>query len=116
MIEIVMALGLFAVAATALMSSIAKVGELASVAQQEVALARLLESHSNKIYAQPRIEEVETEESLNDFGDYGQLSLYTKIEPLELENMDGEQILLKTLVGNNTPGFNVWLAQHRSKL
>ena len=93
MIEIVIAIGLFAVAATALMSSIAKVGELASLTQQQVALSRLLESHSNRIYAQARVEEGTTQEELNDFGDYGQLNLLTEITPLELTNQDEQAIL-----------------------
>ena len=92
MIEIVVALGLFAVVATALMSSIAQVGELANTAQQELSLSRLLESHANKLYAQPQIEEGTTQEDLDDFGDYGQLTLLTEIEPMELTSMDEEVI------------------------
>jgi len=93
MVEVIIAIGLFAVAATALMSSINKVGKLAFLTQQQVALSRLLESHANRIYAQARVEEGLTQEELNDFGDYGQLSLLTEIAPLELTNQDGQAIL-----------------------
>ncbi len=86
LLEVVLAVGVFSMAATGFVVALHRVGKLASDAQRELRITRALESSLEEALSLPTLEEGKTTVELEDFG----MEVDTLIEPLEIENQEGE--------------------------
>ncbi len=83
----VLALAVFGIAATGFAVALHKMAEVASLAQNEMRMTRILDSALNETLSLPVLEEGVTESEVGETG----ISLQTTIELLEeLENEDGQ--------------------------
>ena len=86
LMEAVLALLLFAIVGTALMTALNEVGRMAFDARREAVLARLLDSELRRAMTVPTLEEGETSTSLEEMG----AEILSIVEPMEeIENQDG---------------------------
>jgi type II secretory pathway component PulJ len=92
LMESVLALLLFAIVGTALMTALNEVGRMAFEARRESVLARLLDSELRRAMTVPTLEEGETRTPLDELG----AEVISIVEPMEeMENQDGR--LLKQM-------------------
>ncbi len=91
MMEVVLALGIFAIAATGFAVAIARTSDAAQLSQRRMQIDRILESALDEALSLPVLEEgVETVSLQETIGDEA-VEIDTKIEILdEMENMDGQ--------------------------
>jgi type II secretory pathway component PulJ len=86
LMESVLALLLFAIVGTALMTALNEVGRMAFEARRESVLARLLDSELRRAMTVPTLEEGETRTPLDELG----AEVISIVEPMEeMENQDG---------------------------
>ena len=86
LMESVLALLLFAIVGTALMTALNEVGRMAFEARRESVLARLLDSELRRAMTVPTLEEGETRTPLDELG----AVVISIVEPMEeMENQDG---------------------------
>ena len=88
LLEVVLALAFFAVAATGFITALQRVGQAAELATSEVAITRILDNALLQAYSEPFIEVGETVVELEEFGSEAQLTVTTIVEELELYNKD----------------------------
>ncbi len=87
LMEAVLALLLFAIVGTALMTALNEVGRMAFEARRESVLARLLDSELRAAMTVPVLEEGSTSKSLDELG----AEIISIVEPIEeMENQDGQ--------------------------
>jgi Na+-translocating ferredoxin:NAD+ oxidoreductase RnfG subunit len=86
LMEAVLALLLFAIVGTALMTALNEVGRMAFEARRESVLTRLLDSELRAAMTVPVLEEGETTKSLDELG----AEIRSLVEPIEdMENQEG---------------------------
>lgn len=89
LLEVILALGIFGIAATAFAVALQKTAELASQAQNEVRITRLLESALAEAMSYPVLEEGTTTVPVEEMSALG-MEIDTLVELLpEMENQDG---------------------------
>lgn len=87
LLEMVLALAVFGIAATGFAVALHRMSDVASLAQSELRITRILESALDETLSLPVLEEGQTETPVGDTG----IELLTTIEPLEeMENEDGQ--------------------------
>ncbi len=87
LLEMVLALAVFGIAATGYVVALHRMGDTASLAQNELRITRILDSALDEVISLPVLEEGTTNISVGDTG----IELDTTIELLtEIENEDGE--------------------------
>ncbi|MFK7912215.1 MAG: hypothetical protein AB8F34_16695 [Akkermansiaceae bacterium] len=94
MMEIVIALGLFSAVAVALVEALSMTGETAKTIRDEMRIEQVLRSAMTDVLSRPNLEEgTETLDLIEITGDeesYFPGEIETIIEPMELENEDGQ--------------------------
>lgn len=88
LLEVVLALAFFAVAATGFITALHRVGLAAELATSEVAITRVLDNALLKSLSEPFLEAGETVVELEEFGPEARLTVRTLVEELELFNKD----------------------------
>ncbi len=87
MMEVILALTLFAIAGTALSVALNSIGRIAGQARKEMVLARIVDSELRAAMSLPKLEEGVTTKALEEMG----VEIETTIEPIEeMENQDGQ--------------------------
>lgn len=87
LLEMVLALAVFGIAATGYVVALHRMADTASLAQNELRITRILDSALDEVLSLPVLEEGTTNTSVGDTG----IELDTTIEMLkEIENEDGE--------------------------
>ena len=87
LLEMVLALGVFSIAATGFVVALHRMAAAASLAQNELRITRILDSALDETLSLPVLEEGETNTTLEETG----IELDTTIELLdEMENEDGQ--------------------------
>lgn len=86
LLEVVLAIGVFAIAATGFVVALHKTDELAAMAQRELRIMRVLDSALKEAVSLPVLEEGRTTVELEETG----MEIETLIEPMEMENQDGQ--------------------------
>jgi len=90
LLEVLLALGVFGIAATGFAVALHKTADLASTAQRKLKMTRLLESALAEAMSYPVLEEGTTSVEVDEMVDQG-LEIETTIELLpEMENEDGQ--------------------------
>lgn len=88
--EVLLALGVFGIAATGFAVALHRTAELASTAQRKLKMTRLLESALAEAMSYPVLEEGSTSVAVDEMSDEG-LEITTIVELLpEMENEDGQ--------------------------
>jgi hypothetical protein len=88
--EVLLALGVFGIAATGFAVALHRTAELASTAQRKLKMTRLLESALAEAMSYPVLEEGSTSVAVDEMSDEG-LEITTTVELLpEMENEDGQ--------------------------
>lgn len=88
LLEMVLALMVFGIAATGFTVALARMGAVASLAQSELRVTRFMESALHEALSLPVLEEGEVETEIGQAGNV--VTIVTRIELLEdLQNMDG---------------------------
>lgn len=91
MMEVVLALGIFAIAATGFAVAIAKTSDAAQMSQRRMQISRILESSLDEALSLPVLEEGAETVSLKEQIAGEAVEIDTKVELLdEMENMDGQ--------------------------
>lgn len=91
MMEVVLALGIFALAATGFAIALAKTSDAAQLSQRRMQINRILESALEEALSLPVLEEGVESVSLKEEVGGSSVEIDTKIEILEeMENMDGQ--------------------------
>lgn len=87
LLEMVLALAVFGIAATGYVVALHRMGDTATLAQNELRITRILDSALDEVLSLPVLEEGTSNTTVGDTG----IELDTTIEPLtEIENVDGE--------------------------
>jgi len=86
LLEVVLAIGVFAMAATGFVVALHKTDELAAMAQRELRITRVLDSALKEALSLPVMEEGTTTVALEESG----IEIETLIESMEMENKDGQ--------------------------
>jgi hypothetical protein len=86
LLEVIIAVTLFGMVATALVVALHRTADAAEVARREVKLTRILDSAMKETLSLPVLEEGKTTVVIEEM----ELEVDTIIEPLELENQDGQ--------------------------
>ncbi len=90
LLEVLLALGVFSIAATGFAIALHRTADLASAAQKELKINRLLESALVREMSQPVLEEGSKSEAVEEMENQG-MEIETTIELLpEIENEDGQ--------------------------
>ncbi len=93
MLEVVLALGVFAMAATAFAVALARTSDAAQLAQRRMQINRILDSSLTAALSLPVLEEGSSTVVLDEEIGGAEVEVDTKIEPLEeLQNQDGEYL------------------------
>ena len=91
MMEVVLAIGIFAIAATGFVVALARTSDAAALAQRRMQITRILESSLREAISLPVLEEGTTTVSLREEIGAAPVEIDTKIEILDqLENEDGQ--------------------------
>lgn len=91
MMEVVLALGIFAIAATGFAIAIGRTSDAAQLAQRQMQIDRILESALDEALSLPVLEEGTETVSLDEMIGGAAVEIDTRIELLdEMENMDGQ--------------------------
>ena len=89
LLEMVLALAVFAMAATGFVVALQRMSQAAAVARDELQVTRILESALNETLSLPVLEEGE----LSDVAGDGSIDILVQIRPLEdLQNQNGETL------------------------
>lgn len=89
LLEMILALAVFGIAATGFAVALHKMGQAAALAQSELAITRILDSALDETLSLPVLEEGITNSTVGDTG----IELDTTIELLEdMENQEGEPL------------------------
>lgn len=87
--EMVLALAVFGIAATGFAVALHRMADVASLAQSELRITRILDSALDETLSLPTLEEGETDTPVGETG----IELHTVIELIEdMENEDGESL------------------------
>jgi len=86
LLEVLLAVAVFALAATGFVVALHRTGKLAAGSQRELRITRALESALEETLSLPTLEEGKTTVELDDGG----MEVDTVVEPLEIENQEGE--------------------------
>ena len=87
LMEVVLAIGVFAIAATGFVVALHRIDQLAAVTQQRMRIMRILDSALKEAVSLPVMEEGKTTVSLEEMG----VEVETLIQPIEdMENQDGQ--------------------------
>jgi prepilin-type N-terminal cleavage/methylation domain-containing protein len=86
LLEVVLAIGVFAIAATGFVVALHRTDDLAATAQRELRIMRVLDSALKEAVSLPVLEEGTTTVELEEMG----IEIETLIEPMEMENQDGQ--------------------------
>lgn len=86
LLEVVLAIGVFAIAATGFVVALHRTDDLAAMAQRELRITRVLDSALKEAVSLPVLEEGTTTVELEEMG----IEIETLIEPMEMENQDGQ--------------------------
>lgn len=90
LLEVLLALGVFGIAATGFAVALHRTADLAAVAQNKIKMGRLLESALAEAMSMPVLEEGVTSVAVDEMSEQG-LEIETTIELLpEMENEDGQ--------------------------
>lgn len=90
LMEVVLAIGVFAIAATAFAVALHRTSDLASAAQRKLKMTRILESALSEAMSYPVLEEGTTSVAVEEMSEQG-LEIGTTVELLpEMENEDGQ--------------------------
>lgn len=93
MFEVVLALGIFGIAATAFAVALAQTADAAAFAQRRMQIGRILESSLTEAMSLPTLEEGSTSVTLLEEIGGETVEIDTLIEPLlEMENQEGETL------------------------
>lgn len=92
LLEVLLATSFFALASVGFIVALHKAAEVSMLATQESDIARVMDSAMTRALSQPRIGEDEIVETFNDLGELARLEIVTLIEPLEIENEDGQAL------------------------
>lgn len=91
MMEVVLALGIFAIAATAFTVALGRTSDAAAMAQRRMQIGRILESSLTEAMSLPTLEEGTTSVTLDEEIGGALVEVDVLVEPLlEMENQDGE--------------------------
>jgi type II secretory pathway pseudopilin PulG len=91
MMEVVLALGIFGMAATAFAIALQRTADAATMAQRRMQIGRILESSLTEALSMPNLEEGKTSVTLLEEIGGAEVEVDTLIEPLlEMENQDGQ--------------------------
>lgn len=91
LMEVILALGIFGIAATAFAIALGRTADAASMAQRRMQIGRILESSLTEALSLPTMEEGTTSVTLDEEIAGAQVEVDTLIEPmLEMENQDGQ--------------------------
>lgn len=102
LLEMVLALAVFGIAATGFAVALHKMGQVASLAQSELEITRILDSALDETLSLPVLEEGVTNSTVGETG----IELDTTIELLEdLENEDGQPLSEMYLIKINARWF-----------
>ncbi len=89
--EIILALSFFAITAVAFTTALQQTGRVAQLAEEEVSIARIMDSAMTDALSRQVMEEGEEVVELKEFGDQRKLNVKTAILPIDfLENKDGQ--------------------------
>jgi type II secretory pathway pseudopilin PulG len=92
LLEVLLALGVFSIAATGFAIALHRTADLASAAQKELRINRLLESALMREMSQPVLEEGTKSEAVEEMSNEG-MEIETTIELMpEIENEDGQML------------------------
>ena len=90
LLEVVLAIGVFAIAVTGFVVALQKTSDLGFQTRREMRLTRLLESALAKAMSQPVLEEKTESEPVEEMANEG-MQMETTVEPMtEIENEDGQ--------------------------
>lgn len=90
LLEVVLALGIFGIAATGFAVALQRTADLASLAQREIRVTRLLQSALTEAMSYPVLEEGTTSIAVDEMAEQ-QMEIETTIELMpEIENEDGQ--------------------------
>lgn len=91
MMEVVLAIGIFAIAATSFAVAIYRISDTANSAQRQMKITRVLQSALNEYVSIPRIEEMSESVILDELISGAEVTVETEIVLMpEMENQDGE--------------------------
>lgn len=113
LLEVILAVTLFGIVATALVVALQRTADATEAAQREVRLTRILDSALREAVSLPVLEEGTTTAVIEEM----QLEVDTIIEPLELENQDGQQLqgMYRITVVAMMPEDGQWREQRREE-
>ncbi|WP_264485033.1 hypothetical protein [Luteolibacter arcticus] len=90
--EVILALGIFGIAATAFAVALQKTADLATLTQRELTTTRLLQSALAEAMSYPVLEEGTTSVAVEEMAEHG-MEIETTVELLpEMENEDGQML------------------------
>ena len=90
LLEVLLAMGVFAIAVTGFVIALHRTADLASATQRQLRITRLMESALTKAMSQPVLEDGTTSEAVAEMANE-QMEIETTIEPMEeIENEDGQ--------------------------
>ncbi|MES2997259.1 MAG: type II secretion system protein [Verrucomicrobiota bacterium] len=91
LLEMVLALGVFGIAATGFIIALHRMGDVAALAQSEMRVTRILDGALEEALSLPVLEEGETSVKVAEAGDEARMELVTTISLMDdLENADGQ--------------------------
>lgn len=90
LLEVVLAIGVFAIAATGFVVALHRTDDLAATAQRELRITRLLDSALKEALSLPVLEEGTTTVDIEEEMNGNKIEIETLIEPMEMENKDGQ--------------------------
>ncbi|BCX50044.1 general secretion pathway protein GspI [Haloferula helveola] len=91
LLEVILALGIFSIAATAFAIALQRTADAASMAQRRMQINRILESALNEAVSLPVLEEGSESVTLDEEIGGASVEVDTLIEPMEeMENQDGQ--------------------------
>ncbi len=93
LLEVLLALGVFAIAVTGFVVALQKTGDLASATQRRLKITRILESALIKAMSVPVLEEGKESESVAEMANEG-MEIETTVEPMDqkFQNEDGQDL------------------------
>lgn len=92
LLEVLLATAFFSIAAVGFIVALHKAAEVSILATQEADIARVMDSAMTKALSQPRIVAEEIIEEFPDLGDLARLEITTLVEPLEIQNQEGQML------------------------
>lgn len=91
LLEMILALGIFGIAATGFIIALHRMGAVAAQSQEEMRITRILDGALEETLSLPVLEEGETSVNVAEMGDEARMELITRVTLLnDLENEDGQ--------------------------